>query len=695
MSLVLATAAASSAQQPGTAASGQGWPTYGGDTNGERYSTSAQINATNLQQLHSVWEFHTHALDAKLPGSRYASFEATPILSGDTLYFTDPFDVVFALDARTGQQRWKYDPHITGYAPDGLITSRGVAVWEAPKPSGPCSRRVFLGTLDARLLAIDADNGQPCATFGHNGAIDLKQGVQWQGDGYYGVTSAPTVIGNTVVVGSSVGDNQQVDAESGLVRAFDVTTGAQLWFWEPLPWAQSQHPRTGAGNTWSTITADPTLNLVYLPTGSPAPDYYGAYRPGDNRDADSIVALDARTGHKVWAFQVVHHDLWDYDIAAQPLLFTFHDGTPAIAVTTKMGTVFVFDRRNGKPLYPITERPVPQSTIPGEHTSPTQPFSALPPLAPLTFTLGNTTPDGWRRSLWDRIVCRVAVATRHYDGIYTPPTTTGSIMYPGNLGGVNWGSAAFDPTTGNLYANNNRAAFSARLIPRDGFYMRYHTTYEWQISDWPLWIYSALGVLALNILYHYEQRRLRPGTETKRPYLPSIPAIITAAIIAAIAAPMSFNKPPANLSHFGHELSAQRETPFLLLREPLNDDDNLPCNAPPFGAMTALNLNTGKISWQTTLGTMSPAGHTGSISFGGPIVTAAGLVFTASTRDPWLRALDAHTGAELWRGKLPFPAQSSPMTYTLDGHQYIVIAAGGHASKIDSLGDSLIAFALN
>jgi quinoprotein glucose dehydrogenase len=690
MLFLISLTAATAAQEPPV---GEGWPTYGGDTGGSRYSSSTQINVTNIWQLHPVWEFHTHALDTKLPGTQYASFEATPVLSHDTLYFTSPFDVVFALDARTGQQRWSFDPHISGYAHDGIITSRGVALWHTSRTTDTCNRRVFFGTLDGRLLALDADTGLPCTDFGHAGTIDLRQGIAWQGDGYYGITSPPTVIGNAVIIGSSIGDNQQVDAESGLVRAFDTTTGEQLWSWEPLPWAQSQHPRTGAGNTWSTISADPALNMVYLPTGSPSPDYFGGLRSGDNRDADSIVALDARTGRKIWAFQVVHHDLWDYDIASQPLLFTFKDGTPAIAVTTKMGMVFVFDRRTGKPLYPITEKPVPQTTTPGEQTSRTQPFSSLPPLAPLTLTLNNS--NDYHRSLWNRLVCRFTLATNRYDGIYTPPSLGGSILYPGNLGGVNWGSAAFDPSTGILYANNNRVPFTGRLIPRNGFYMKYKNDYEPDVRDWRLWIYAAMGVLALNILYHYEQRRLRHLNVPAQPWIPSKAALLTAMIIAAIAAPACFIPPPFYLSHFGHELSPQRGTPYLILRDPINDANRLPCGTAPFGAMTALNLNTGKISWQSSLGTMVPGEHTGSVSFGGPIVTASGLVFTASTRDLWLRALDASTGDELWHGKLPSPAQSTPMTYTLDGRQYIVIAAGGHASNVEATGDSLVAFAVS
>jgi quinoprotein glucose dehydrogenase len=302
--------------------------------------------------------------------------------------------------------------------------------------------RVFLGTLDARLLALDAKTGKPCADFGNNGSIDLSRGVHFQGIGFYGMTSPPTVVGNVVVVGSTVGDNQQVDIESGVVRGYDAISGKLLWTWEPLPWAENQKIRTGAGNVWGVISADPVLGLVYLPTGSAAPDIYGGMRPGDNRDANSIVALDAATGTKVWAFQVVHHDVWDYDIPSEPILFTWR-GIPAIAVTTKMGMIFLFDRRTGQPLIPVEERPVPQSDVPGERTSPTQPFQNIPPLAPLV--MGDSSSE----------VCRRQIANLRYEGIYTPPSLKGTLNYPGPTGGVNWGGAAIDPNTGILYANTN------------------------------------------------------------------------------------------------------------------------------------------------------------------------------------------------------------------------------------------------
>ena len=303
-----------------------------------------------------------------------------------------PYDVVFALDARTGAERWHFDPKLGELFGDGgMVTSRGVALWQlgAVSESSDCARRVFLATLDARLLAIDASTGHLCSGFGNNGSIDLRSGVHFQGLGYYGMTSPPTVVGNVVVVGSSIIDFKQVDIESGLVRGYDAVNGKLLWSWEPLPWAEKQPVRTGGGNTWSVISADPELGFVYLPTGAASPDYYGGMRPGDDRDANSIVALDAATGKKVWSFQTVHHDLWDYDIAAEPVLFTWRGNTPAVAVTTKMGMIFLFDRRTGQPLVPVEERPVPQSDVPGEKTSPTQPFQNIPTLSPLTMNLSD------------------------------------------------------------------------------------------------------------------------------------------------------------------------------------------------------------------------------------------------------------------------------------------------------------------
>jgi quinoprotein glucose dehydrogenase len=670
-----------------------GWPTYGGDPGGSRYSASTQITPRNLDHLHPVWTFHTHALDQQRPGLGHASFEATPVLLDETLLFTSPFDVVFALDARTGRQKWRFDPRLGDIPDDGLTTSRGVALWQSPTrlPPGQCSRRVLLGTLDAHLIAIDADIGTPCADFGHNGRIDLTPNTDFQNSGSYSVTSPPTIVGNVVVVGSCIEDNLKVNVESGVVRGFDVFTGAQLWSWEPLPWAAARHPRTGAGNTWSILSADPALGLVYLPTSSPSPDYYGGLRPGDNRDADSVVALDAKTGRRVWAFQTVHHNLWDYDVPSEPLLFNFRNHTPALAITTKTGQVFVLDRRTGQPLYPVTERAVPVSTVPGETSSPTQPISALPALNPTTFP-GIDSP-AWHRSEANADFCRQQFSRLRYDGLYTPPSLQGSLLYPSNLGGVNWGGAALDPATGILYVNVNRQIFSMRLVRRDTPISWWHFI-EPDVRDWPLWLYLAAALLLFNILWRLEHSRRNNRMTIANPYLPSLRATVASTLVALMAAVVCLFPRRIETQHFGHELSPQRGTPYLIARDPILDRDHHPCVAPPWGALTAINLNTGTLTWQTPLGTDVPGAHTGSLTFGGPIVTATGLVFTAATDDARLRAFNATTGAELWSASLPAGGRATPMTYTLGGHQFLVIAAGGHSDIAGNRGDSLVAFAL-
>src|SRR6185312_10546190 len=329
-----------------------------------------------------------------------------------------------------------------------------------------CSQRVLFGTLDARLIALDAATGHPCADFGQAGTVQLTQGLDVRDPGSYQVTSAPTVIGDRVIVGSSIGDNRAAALERGVVRAYDVRTGKLEWGWDPIPWTPGMGRQTGAANAWSTISADPAHGLVYVPTGSASPDYFGGERPGNDADANSVVALNAATGKKVWGFQLTHHDLWDYDVAAEPLLFAWKDGAPAIAVTNKSGNVFVLNRLTGKPLVAVTERKVPQTDVPGEHTSPTQPFSALPPLAPQT---APSPTNVFALNDADRAACLAMVKGTRSQGIYTPPSLQGSLAEPANLGGVNWGSAAYDPVRHLFIADVNNLVAIARLIPRDKF----------------------------------------------------------------------------------------------------------------------------------------------------------------------------------------------------------------------------------
>jgi quinoprotein glucose dehydrogenase len=669
------------AQKPG-----EGWPTYGGDPGGTRFSHSSQITRNNLDQLRNVWTFHTHSMDSAADREKRPSLETTPVLWGDTLYLTSPFDDVFAVDARTGSERWHYTAPRSEVLPGEIVTSRGVALWPAGTPSdtnvAACAHRVFVGTLDAHLLALDTRTGRKCVDFGDKGSVDLTVGVHHEKGAFYGVTSPPTVVGNVVIVGSSIADSEKVDVESGAVRAYDAISGKRLWIWEPLPWATGQKLRTGSGNVWSVISADPALGLVYLPTGSASLDYYAANRPGDDRDANSIVALDAATGKKIWAFQVVHHDVWDYDIPSEPVLFTWRGSVPAVAVTTKMGMIFILDRRTGTPLVPVEERRVPQSDVPGEQTSPTQPFQAIPPLAPLGI---DPTHSAYQRSPADEASCRSQLSALRYEGIYTPPSLRGTLYYPGNIGGVNWGGAAIDPSTGILYANTNRQAFAIRLVTRysremllndieDGFY------------DWQVWLAFCLLVLLAEVI---ARSRHRPGHWTV------IAVTVGALVLGGDCLHDAYfpDKPPF-LGTFGSGLSAQRQSPYLVKRTLLVDSKGHSCTPAPWGAIAAINLNTLAKVWEKPLGTMIEEQETGIVNFGGPIVTGSGLIFTAAAEDPWLRVFDAATGDELKKLPLPLPGQATPMTYTLDGVQYVVVAAGGHDDRNTGLGDSVLAFAI-
>jgi len=599
------------------------WPSYGNDPGGGRYSPLAQIDRSNVAQLRVAWTHRTGALQPETPLNKKAAFEATPILVEGKLFLSTPFTQVIALDPRTGAKLWEHDVKLDRSRNYSEVTSRGVSAWRDPMSASgaACRLRIFMGTLDARLVALDGETGTPCGGFGVNGQVDLTRGVDLRDLGQYQVTSAPAIAGDLVIVGSSIGDNRAVDVERGIVRAFDARSGALRWSWDPIPWASHTTPRTGAGNAWSTLSVDAERGLVFVPTGSPSPDHYGGVRKGDNRWANSVGALRAATGELVWGFQVVHHDLWDYDVASQPTLFAWKDGTPAIAITTKMGRVFVLDRRTGTPLVPVEERAVPTSDIPGEDASPTQPFSGIS-LVPDRLTAS----DAWGATPDDLKWCREKIAASRSEGIFTPPSFQGTVVFPGFVGGVNWGSSAYDPERRLLFMNTNRLAFVLRLIPRD----------------------KLAAELA---------------------QLPQSGAV-------------------------RGELSPQIGTPYGMHRAPLLGPSGLPCNAPPWGTVVAVDLFAGDKRWDVPLGTWVPGMATGTLNLGGPIVTAGGLVFTAAAMDDRLRAFDAETGKELWSFALPAGGQATPMTYSIAGKQYLVIAAGGHGKIGTKLGDYVLAFTL-
>jgi quinoprotein glucose dehydrogenase len=614
------------AQTASAGSSDSGWSSYGHDAGGTRYSPAGQINRENVAQLKVAWTYRTGALDQIEDDLKeHAAFEATPILVDGRLYLSTPFDHVIALEPETGRKIWEYDPQLDASHGFSEVTSRGVSAWKdlAAKAGQLCGLRIFIGTLDARLIALDGEAGKPCADFGANGQIDLTKDVNLRDAGQYQVTSAPAIAGDLVITGSSIGDNRAVELERGIVRAFDVRSGKQRWSWDPIPWASKSSPRTGAGNAWSTLSVDAERDLVFIPTGSASPDYFGGLRRGDNKWANSVVALHASTGEFVWGFQVVHHDLWDYDVASQPTLLSWRDGTPAVAITTKMGRVFVLNRLTGAPLLPVEERPAPKSDIPGEHASPTQPASTI------SMVPEKLSPeDAWGKTPEEKQACADKIRAARSEGIFTPPSVKGSIVFPGSVGGVNWGGAAYDPQRHLLVMNTNRLAIFVRLIPREKY-------------D------ADVKVATRNDRLHGEW-----GRQAGAPY-----------------------------AMFRTPLIAPSETLAL-------------CSPPPWGTVAAVDLFTGQKAWDVPLGTFVPGKNTGTVTLGGPIATAGGVVFSAATMDNDIRAFDAESGKEIWKYELPAGGQATPMTYTLNGKQYLVIAAGGHGKLGTKQGDYVLAFTL-
>jgi quinoprotein glucose dehydrogenase len=444
------------------------WEHWGGDRGGSRFSPLTQITPDNVGNLVRAWEFRTGDLDTRSPDvMKRTKFQATPLFVEDSLIFCSPFNEVIALDPGSGAQKWRYDPKIaTGQRPANRYVCRGVAYWvdDQAAANAACRARIFMGTNDVRLIALDARTGIPCADFGTNGEVRPNIGMKLEWPGEFQITSAPLVSRGVVVVGSAIGDNRRVDAPLGTVRAFDARTGRPRWNFDPLV-----HDGIDAGhaNVWAPMSADEERGLVFLPTSSPSPDFWGGKRPGNNAHADSVVALRTDTGELVWSYQTVHHDVWDYDLPAQPTLARLDTGEgmrDVVIQPTKQGFVFVLDRDSGEPVWPVEERSVPQGAAEGERLSPTQPFPThVPALTPQRISVD----DAFKLfPSFGRSACEAQLASARNEGLYTPPSTQGTLLFPFTGGGVNWGGAAFDPVNQILYANTTRAVHVVKLIPR-------------------------------------------------------------------------------------------------------------------------------------------------------------------------------------------------------------------------------------
>lgn len=602
--------------------SAQEWRYYGGDPGGMKYSPLEQITAANVSQLKVAWEFHTGDVSDGKNFPVRSAFEATPLMVDGVLYVTTPFNRLIALDAETGKQLWAFDPKLERERPFNLYINRGGAFWEKGK-----AKRIFYGTLDARLFSIDAVTGKPDPAFGGKGFIDLRPGVadKFPTRGY-GMTSPPAIYGNLVICGALASDGEP-KGPAGDVRAFDALTGKLVWQFHTVPregefgndtWQKDSWKDRGGVNAWSILSVDQKRGIVYLPLTSPSTDLYGGDRKGANLFGDSLVALDAATGKRIWHFQTIHHNIWDYDLPAQPNLIPVRrDGkiVHAVAQITKTGFVYLFDRVSGKPLFDIVERKVAPSEIPGEEAWPTQPI----PVKPAPFTrqsmrrdeLNDLTPES-------REFCSKLVEGAVFGDIFTPIGLKPTVLFPSTNGGANWGGASYDPATQTLYVNAMEIGFIQRM--------------------------------------------------TKRPSGSVIPY-----------------------------RSQGMQTP----NSRFWDKNQIPCQRPPWGTLSAIDMNTGEYKWRSTLGVIDSLlakgiPPTGTSNLGGSIVTAGGLVFIGATNDSRFRAFDKTTGKELWVYKLPASAHATPATYRgkKTRKQFVVIAAGGGNKYNDTYSDTLIAFTL-
>ncbi|KAF1021534.1 MAG: Quinate/shikimate dehydrogenase (quinone) [Paracidovorax wautersii] len=634
------------------------WAHYGNTAGGSRFAALDQINRGNVGQLQVAWTYHTG--DVALSNGNGAEDQLTPLQIGDRVYLCTPHNNVIALDADTGKEVWKREINAQSsvwqrcrglaYFDSDAPLQQPTAAGAAPVPAvalptnANCRRRLLTNTIDARLIAIDADTGELCQGFGDQGQVDLKVGLGDAPDPFYQLTSPPLIAGTTVVVGGRVADNVQTDMPGGVIRGFDVVTGAMRWAFDPGNPDDRQAPAAGktyarsTPNSWAPMSYDAALNTVFLPMGSSSTDLYGAERTALNHKyGASILALDATTGAEKWVYQTVHNDLWDFDLPMQPSLIDFAkaDGSqvPALVIGTKAGQIYVLDRATGQPLTEVKNVPVKAADIPGEPYALEQPLSVGMPQIGVPHL---TESDMWGATPFDQLLCRIAFKKMRYDGLYTAPGTDVSLSFPGSLGGMNWGGLSTDPVHGFIFVNDMRLGLWVQMIP------------------------SA------------NKGGASGGGEAVNTGMGAVPL---------------------------------KGTPYAVNKNRFLSPLGIPCQAPPFGTLTAIDMKTQQIAWQVPVGTVQDTGPMGikmglpmpigMPTLGGTLATQGGLVFIAGTQDYYLRAFDSATGHEAWKARLPVGSQGGPMTYQSPrtGKQYVVISAGGARQSPDR-GDYVIAYTL-
>ena len=639
-----AAAALPDASGPAADAAASDWATYGGDAAGTRFSALDQITPANVDGLSLAWTYRTGEYPpvSGLP----RRLEVTPLKIGDTLYLCTGRSRIVALDPETGAERWAFDPKVDLSKVDSAASCRGVAYYKLPDaaPGQRCAERIFTSAIDARLIAVDAGSGEPCADFGQDGQIDLTQGMGEVIPGYYTLSSAPVIVRGRIVVGGRISDGQFVGEPGGVIRAFDAATGAFAWAFDPgnptrhtQPGPGDQYTR-GTPNSWAPMSVDETLGLVFVPTGNATPDYFAGHRtPEDERYASAVVALDAESGAARWVFQTTHHDLWDYDAASQPSLVDVPvDGqlVPALLQPTKRGQLFLLDRRTGTPIAAVEERSVPTDGVPGERIAPTQPFSTgMPQLDGLPMH----ESDMWGVTPYDALWCRIAFRQARWEGAMTPPSVEPYLELPGGMGGANWGSASIDPERKVAFVPWTRTPLLNRLIPRDEA--------------------DRMGL-----------KPIGPGGSVGG----TVPQI---------------------------------GTPYAASAAPFFSPLGVPCLAPPYGVLSAIDLTTHRLLWSRRLGGAEHSRIAGIKSripvtmglpiAGGALVTRGGLLVIGAVADNSLHVVEASSGRLLWKSELPAGANATPMSYlSASGRQFIVIAAGGHPMIQADPGDYLLGFAL-